>query len=155
MKVAKNRVVSINFTLTSDQGEHLDASVEGTPLIYLHGGAGIVPGLERELEGKDIGETFSVTIEPADGFGESSPELMQTVPMTLFPDPSQIKPGVQIQGSGADGGADKNFVVREVTDGFVVLDGNHPLAGLTLCFEGSVHEVRDATDEEIRQGSPL
>ena len=155
MKVTKNCVVSISFKLTNEQGEHLDASEEGAPLEYLHGAVGVVPGLEKELEGKGAGEHFSVTVTPAEGFGEPNPELIQTVPLTSFPEPEQLQPGMMLQDTGADSGQGTGFLIREVTDESVTLDGNHPLAGMTLCFEGVVHEVRTATEEEIRQGRPL
>jgi len=154
MKVAKNCVVSINFTLSSDQGERLDASEEGAPLVYLHGAAGIIPGLESELEGKDIGEGFSVTVSPADGFGESTPELIHKVPVDSFPDPDELQVGMQVQGTGADSGQVTNFTIREVHDDLVTLDANHPLAGMVLVFEGTVAGVREATDDEISQGHP-
>jgi len=154
MKITKNSVVNIDFKLTNDQGELLDASAEDAHLVYLHGVAGIIPGLEKGLEGKAAGDSFSVTVTPGEGFGESNPELVQQVPLSSFPDPDQLQPGVQIQGTGADSGQTTNFVVREVTDEFVMLDSNHPLAGMTLYFEGVVHEVRAATEEEIRQGHP-
>ncbi len=155
MKVANLRVVSINFKLTNSQGELLDESSEGTPLIYLHGAAGIVPGLERELEGKAIGDSYSVTVAPADGFGESDPALISTVALSSFPDPTQLQPGMQIQGTGEESGQVTHFVVREITDENVVLDANHVLAGMILHFEGVVADVREATDEELRQGHPL
>jgi FKBP-type peptidyl-prolyl cis-trans isomerase SlyD len=155
MKITNNCVVSINFKLLDEHGALLDASEEGTPLIYLHGAAGIVPGLERELEGKAVGESFGATLTPEDGFGESNPELIQAFPLSTFPDPSQLQTGAQVQGTGSATGEVTNFVVLEITEEHVLLDSNHPLAGKTLCFEGTVHEVREATDEEISQGNPL
>ena len=155
MRIAKNLVVSINFKLTDHQGAVLDASDEGTPLIYLHGAAGIVPGLEAELEGKAVGDTFSATVTPAEGFGAINPELIQKITLTSFPDASLLKPGMQIEGTGTESGQVTRFVIREVTDETVTLDSNHPLAGLTLCFEGDVAEIRQGTDEEINLGQPL
>ncbi|MBT77816.1 MAG: peptidylprolyl isomerase [Gammaproteobacteria bacterium] len=155
MHIAKNLVVSINFKLTDHQGTVLDASDEGTPLIYLHGAAGIVPGLEAELEGKAVGETFNVTVTPVEGFGEINPELIQKIPVTSFPDPSLLQPGMQVEGRTEESGQVTHFIIREITDEAVTLDSNHPLAGLTLCFEGDVAEIRQGTDEEINLGQPL
>lgn len=155
MKVAKNCVVSIDFKLINDQGDILDASAEGTPLIYLHGGIGIVPGLENELEGRAVGESFSVTVAPDEGFGESDPDLIHKVPLTEFPDPSQLQAGLQLQGTNEESGQVTSFIVREVTDEHVALDANHPLAGMTVRFEGVVQDIREATDEELSQGHPL
>ena len=117
--------------------------------------AGIIPGLENELEGKAAGDSFSATVTPADGFGEVNPELIQKIPLTSFPDPGQLQPGMQIEGTGTESGQVTRFVVREIDDEHVTLDSNHPLAGLTLCFEGVIEDVRQASDEEIRQGQPL
>lgn len=154
MNIAKNCVVSINFKMTDGTGEVLDASDQGSPLIYLHGAVGVIPGLEKELEGKSTGDSFSVTIPPDEGFGESIPELVQPVPLSSFPDLSQIHVGAQLEGTDTSGES-KTFVVREINDEHVMLDSNHPLAGMTLHIEGTVQEVREATDEEITQGHPL
>jgi len=155
MNITRNCVVSIDFRLTDDQGGFLDGSEEGTPLIYLHGAAGIVPGLEQELEGKAVGDSFSATVTPEEGFGEPDPSLVHTTPLSTFPDPGQLRIGMQIQGTGMDSGQVTNYVIREITDEIVTLDSNHPLAGMTLRFEGVVRDVRAATEEEIRQGHPL
>ncbi len=154
MKIAKNCVVAIDFKLSNDQGEVLDASGQDAPLVYLHGAAGIVPGLELALEGKAAGDSFSVTVTPEEGFGAVNPELIQTVPLDTFPDPGQLQPGMQIQGTGVDSGQVTNFVIREVTDEHVAVDSNHPLAGMTLRFEGVVRDVRAASEQEIEQGHP-
>ncbi len=154
MKITKNCVVAIDFKLVNDQGELLDASAEEAPLIYLHGADGIIPGLETGLEGKLIGDSFSVTVTPEDGFGESNPELIQKLPLASFPDPGQLQTGMQIQGTGEESGQVTNFVIREITDEHVAVDSNHPLAGMTLCFEGVVRDVREASAEEIEQGHP-
>lgn len=155
MRVGTNCVVSINFKLTNDQGELLDASEEGTPLVYLHGGAGIVPGLETELEGKEAGEHFSVAIPPEEGFGEHKPEMVQQIPLNAFPDVDQIKPGAGFQAKNNDTGQTIDLRITAVTDEHATADGNHPLAGVTLHFDGTVQDVREATEEEVSQGCPL
>jgi FKBP-type peptidyl-prolyl cis-trans isomerase SlyD len=155
MNISNNCVVSIDFKLTDDQGVLLDESDEGTPLIYLHGASGVVPGLEKALLGKAVGEAFSVTVLPEEGFGAARPELMQKFALTDFPDPSQLYPGMHLEGTGADSGQVTEFVVKEITAEHVVLDSNHHMAGMTLCFAGTIKDVREATDEEISQGHPL
>ena len=155
MKVAQNCVVSIDFKLTNEQGETLDASADDTPLIYLQGAVGVVPGLEKGLEGKIAGEPFKVTVTPADGFGEHKPELIQHIASSSFPDPGQLQPGTRIQGTGVDSGQVTDFVVTEITEDYITVDSNHPLAGMILCFEGVIQDVREATEEEISQGLPL
>jgi len=155
MRVEKNRVVSINFKLTNDQGELLDASEADHPLAYLHGAAGILPGLERELEGKAAGEPFSVTIAPDEGFGAHRPEMLQQIPLSSFPEDSEVEPGMGFEVQHEETGEMITFRITAVADGQVTADGNHPLAGMTLHFEGSVQEIREATEEEISQGCPL
>jgi len=154
MRVGKNSVVSINFKLSNEQGELLDASEEGTPLAYLHGGAGIIPGLEKALEGKAVGDSFSAVISPEDGFGEHRPEMVQKIPLDSFPDTDQVKPGAGFEAQNPDTGQVINFRITEVSDGEVTADGNHPLAGMTLRFDGTVLDIREATEEEILQGCP-
>ena len=84
MKIEKDRVVSIHYTLTNDEKEVLDSSEGQDPLTYLHGAGGLIPGLERELEGRAAGDDLSVSIEPADAYGEVDPQMVQKVPMSAF-----------------------------------------------------------------------
>lgn len=154
MEIADNCVVTIHYKLTNDQGELLDASAPDKPLAYLHGAAGIVPKLEEELTGKTPGDSFDVTISPMDGYGERRDELVQQVPREAFPESTEIQPGMVFAAKSADGATSQNFTVVEVNEATVTVDGNHPLAGVMLHFEGSIVEVRAATDAERDQGHP-
>ena len=80
MQIAKDKVVSIDYTLTNNAGEVLDSSKGAEPLVYLHGAENIIPGLEKELEGHKVGDNLQVSIAPADGYGEFNAELTQVVP---------------------------------------------------------------------------
>ncbi|GAB3368767.1 peptidylprolyl isomerase [Spongiibacter taiwanensis] len=151
MNIANNCVVAFHYTLTDDEGNELDSSKGKEPLAYLHGHSGIIPGLERELEGKVAGDAMKVTVQPADGYGELNPELVQAVPRAAFQGVDQIEVGMQFQAQGA-GGQVQMVVVKEVSDELVTVDANHPLAGQVLHFDVSIEGVREATEEEISHG---
>ena len=153
-EVADNCVVSINFTLKDDKGDVLDASPAGEPLVYLHGAQGIIPALEAGLVGKVVGESFSITIDPANGFGDRQEDLIVSVPRNNFPEGQELAVGMQFLAQDPESGDTRLLVITEVSEETVTVDTNHPLAGTTLCFEGSVHEVRAATQDEIDQGHP-
>jgi FKBP-type peptidyl-prolyl cis-trans isomerase SlyD len=153
MKIDDNCVVSLHYTLTNDQGEQLDSSAGHDPLEYLHGGAGIIPGLERELAGKEVGDKFVVVINPEDAYGESSPELINVVPRSQFPADQAVLLGMTFNAQDADGQTHMISVVSVEGDD-VTIDANHPLAGQILHFDVSVENLREATDDEIQQGHP-
>lgn len=152
MKVVKDSVVSLRYELTDAKaGELLEKTDH--PISYLHGGYdGIFPAVEEALHGKEVGETFSVTMEPDEAFGEYEHDLVRVEPRELFPKDVQI--GMQFEG-GAEGDDDEDYLlytVVEVTDKEVTVDGNHPLAGKTIRFEGAITGVRAATQEELEHG---
>ena len=150
MQIANNKVVSFDYTLTNDAGEVIDSSQGGEPLVYLHGAQNIIPGLESALEGKVVGETLQVAIEPADGYGEYNEELTQVVPSEMFQGVEKIEAGMQFQAETSEGVQ----VVRiaKVDGDNVTIDGNHPLAGERLNFDVSVKDVRDASEDELEHG---
>ena len=150
MLIGKDSVVSLQYTLTNDSGEVMDQSQEGEPLVYLHGAMGIIPGLENELTGKVAGADFKVTIKPEEGYGDHVPEMVQQVPRSSFPADVDIEVGMQFNAESENG--PMNVSVTAVSEETVTVDGNHPLAGLTLNFEGKIESVRDATAEELDHG---
>ena len=79
MKIANQCVVAIHYTLTDEQGQELDSSRDQEPLTYLHGVQGLIPGLEKELEGREAGDQFEATVQPEDAYGQMNPELVQDV----------------------------------------------------------------------------
>jgi len=150
MNVEKNKVVSIDYTLTDDQGVVLDSSDKHGPLAYLHGVGQLIPGLESALEGKSAGDTLTVTIPPKDAYGERDESLMFVIPKEHFRGIDDIEVGMQFE---TEGGSDAHVVtVVDVTDDKITVDGNHPLAGVTLNFDVTVVDVRDATAEELEHG---
>lgn len=153
MKIDNNCVVALHYTLTNEQGDQLDSSAGGDPLEYLHGGQGIIPGLERELAGKEVGDKFVVAVQPEDAYGDVNPELVGSVPLGQFPEGQEIRPGMQFQAQGPNGEA-QVITVKSVDADTVTIDANHPLAGVVLHFDVSVEDIRTATEDEIAHGHP-
>ena len=150
MQIAKNSVVAIDYNLTNDAGEVLDTSEGHEPLAYLHGVGGIIPGLERELEGKQVGDQLQVSVKPEDGYGERDDALEQEVPRDQFEGEDDLALGMQFQ---VDSEAGPTVVtVIEIDDDVVTIDGNHPMAGINLNFDVTVREVREATSDELSHG---
>ena len=150
MVVAADKVVLIHYTLKNDEGQVIDSSAGGQPLAYIHGHGNIIPGLERELEGKPSGEKLSVRIAPSDGYGERNPGLVQRVPKRSFGG-ADVKPGMQFQAKTSSG-EPRIATVTGVQGDMVMVEMNHPLAGENLHFEVEITEVRDASEEELAHG---
>lgn len=151
MTIDKDRVVSIHYKLTNDDGEVIDSSEGTEPLTYLHGAANIIPGLEKELTGKKVGDSLKVTVKPEDGYGEVNPELIQIVPAETFKGVDKLEPGMHFQADSPDGHA-MMIVVEAVNGDEITVNGNHPLAGQVLHFDVTVDSIREATPEEIDHG---
>nr|WP_299244659.1 peptidylprolyl isomerase [uncultured Halomonas sp.] len=150
MQIAQNSVVAFHYTLTNDAGEVLDSSEGREPLTYLHGSGNIIPGLEKELEGRQDGDKLQVTVTPEEGYGENQPALVQEVPRDSFQGVESIEPGMQFQAQTQ--GGPLMVTVTKVEGDTVTVDGNHPLAGQKLNFDVEISEVRDATQEEVEHG---
>ncbi|WP_110994813.1 FKBP-type peptidyl-prolyl cis-trans isomerase [Pseudomonas sichuanensis] len=151
MLIAANKAVSIDYTLTNDAGETIDSSAGGAPLVYLHGAGNIIPGLEKALEGKKVGDKLTVAIEPEDAYGEYSAELVSTLSSKMFEGVDQLEVGMQFHASAPDGQM-QIVTIRDIDGDDVTVDGNHPLAGQRLNFQVEVVDLRDASAEEIAHG---
>ena len=150
MQVQNDHVVSIDYTLKNDAGEVMDTSEQNGPLAYLHGHQNIIPGLEKALDDKSVGDSFTVSIEPAEAYGERDERMIQTVPREMFQGVDEIEPGMRFQAQ-TEGGVTV-VTIKEVNGDEITLDGNHELAGETLHFDVEVKEVRPASEEEIEHG---
>ena len=150
--IADGKVVTFHYTLTNDAGETLDSSSGGEPMPYLHGAMNIVPGLERQMEGKGVGDTFAATVPPDEGYGvrESEP---QPVPRSSFPANLDIQAGMQFMATDEEGNQIPVWIAR-ATEEEVWVDPNHPLADVTLHFAVQIVAIRDASQEEIDHGHP-
>ena len=150
MQIAQNSVAAFHYTLTDDKGQVIDSSQGREPLTYLHGSGQIVPGLEKQMEGRQAGDKFDAHVAPEEGYGVHHAELMQEVPKSAFQGVEDIQPGMQFQGRGPQG--EINVTVSRVEGDTVFIDGNHPLAGQTLHFAIEVTDVRAASEEELAHG---
>ena len=150
MKIENKRVVQIHYTLKDDQGEILDSSAGKSPLPYIHGVGALIPGLEKQLLGKQAGDKFIAVVAPADGYGEYDEEQVFEVPVSEFEGDDELQLGMQIQLDTESGPAIATIVNME--EDVITLDLNHPLAGTTLNFDVEVVEVRDATKQELDHG---
>jgi FKBP-type peptidyl-prolyl cis-trans isomerase SlyD len=150
MQIANQRVVTLNYTLTDDDGQVIDQSQSGD-FAYLHGASNIIPGLEQALSEKETGDKLTVRITPDEAYGERNEELTQVVPRDMFQDPDQIETGRQFQAQSPNGDM-LTITVTGVDGDNVTIDGNHPLAGKHLNFDVEVVGVREATPEELDHG---
>ena len=151
MTIAANKAVSIEYTLTNDDGDVIDSSAGGAPLVYLQGAGNIIPGLEKALDGKAVGEELTVTVEPEDAYGEYSAELVSTLSASMFEGVDTLEVGMQFHASAPDGQM-QIVTIRDLDGDDVTVDGNHPLAGQRLNFKVKVVAVRDASEEEVAHG---
>ena len=148
MKIIRNTVVTVQYTLSDAQNNLLEDGAES--IVYLHGGyENTLPAIEKALDGREAGYTTMIQVEPEDAFGDYDPSLVRVEELDKFPSPLEV--GMQFEGipEDSDEGDTLVFVVTDIADGRVVLDGNHPLAGIALRFALNVLEVRAATSEEI------
>ncbi|MFH1605503.1 MAG: peptidylprolyl isomerase [Pseudomonadota bacterium] len=149
MQIAQDTVVSLEVQLSDVHGNLIQRSAAA--VRYLHGGyEGIFPAVEAALQGKTAGESIEVRLEPEDAFGDYDAELVELAERSQFP--PQLEVGMQFE---RQGGPEDELLIYTVTDiagDQVVLDGNHPLAGMALSFACTVVAVRAASDEEIERG---
>jgi FKBP-type peptidyl-prolyl cis-trans isomerase SlyD len=150
MAITQDSVVTIHYTLRDDEGQVIDSSSSGEPLAYLHGHGNLVPGLERELTGKNTGDKLSVKVSPTDGYGEFDKALVQRVPRRALKGLKNINVGMRLHAQTPQG--PQAVTVTQIVGDMVTLDGNHPLADQTLHFDVQVVGVREATTEELEHG---
>jgi len=151
MKVGKDKVVLMHYTLKNDAGDVIDSSDGADPLPFLQGHGNIIPGLESALEGSKVGDKLDVSIEPEEGYGQRMKDAIQEIPSSALKGVDEVKVGMQLQSQDKDGNA---FLVNvtKIEDDKITVDGNHPLAGQTLHFSVSIESVRKAEAEELSHG---
>lgn len=145
-------VVSIDYVVTLDDGQEVDRSEPGAPLLYLHGRNQIISGLETAIGGMKLSESKAVVVLPDEAYGEFDPEDFATVPRTAFPEDFDIQEGEEVQVQEQESGQVRVAYIADIADDEVTLDFNHPLAGETLHFDVTVVGIRQATNEELSHG---
>jgi FKBP-type peptidyl-prolyl cis-trans isomerase SlyD len=149
MNIARNTVVTLSYRVTDSEGSLVDEGEH--PIVYLHGGYdGIFPRIEEALQGKGVGDVLELKLQPEDAFGDYDAELVMIEPRSLFPD--NIEVGMQFERATEEGDDGELYTITDIAEDKVVVDGNHPLAGMALVFSCTVSEVRTATAEEIGHG---
>jgi FKBP-type peptidyl-prolyl cis-trans isomerase SlyD len=152
MTIASQHVAQIHYTLRDAEGQILDSSEGRDPLAYIQGIGNLIPGLERELEGKTTGDKVKAVIAPADAYGEYDEQMVHLVPLSGFQsgDGEELQVGMQVQIDTGEGHA--VAMVTNIDGDDVTLDLNHPLAGAELHFDVEIVSVREATSEELAHG---
>ncbi len=147
--VGKNKVISITYSIVSEDGEILEQS--DIPVFYAHGGVNqMFPEVEAALEGHVVGDTIEVVLPPGKAFGEHDPSLTFTDDLDNVP-PEFRHVGAEVQMQN-DRGETRSFFVASIENGKLTVDGNHPFAGKTLTYSVTVKEIRDATEDEMKKG---
>ena len=151
MKVGKDKVVLMHYTLKNDAGDVIDSSDGADPLPFLQGHGNIIPGLESALEGSKVGDKLEVSIKPEEGYGVRMKDAIQEIPSSALKGVDEVKVGMQLQSQDQDGNAFLVNVIK-IEDEKITVDANHPLAGQTLHFSVSIESIRKAEDEELSHG---
>ncbi|MFT7300494.1 MAG: FKBP-type peptidyl-prolyl cis-trans isomerase SlyD [Porticoccus sp.] len=152
MKIKQDSVVRFHYRLRDESGEEEEQSHDGEPNIYMHGHRGITPGLEAALTGKEVGDVFSVTLSPEEGFGVREEGREQRVPIKHLME--KVKPEIRMVVSIQTDMGPRQAVILKVGKFNVDVDTNHPLAGKIVTFDIEIVEVREAAAEEIKHGHP-
>jgi len=155
MKINNNKIVTLGYTLQNDDGQILDQADQDNPFLYMHGTGGIIKGLERALDDKEVDDSFNLIVAPEDAYGERDDNLTEAVPKSMFegiPE-EELKAGSQFHAQTAQG--TQIISIASVEGDTVKIDANHPLAGETLHFDVTVLDIREATEEEVENGHPL
>ena len=155
MKITPNCVVGLSWTLKDTLGETLDELDE--PVEFLLGGDDLLAKIEQQLQGHEAGDKLAFQMEPDEAFGDYDENLVFLEQRVIFP--AELEEGMTFDGAALPAGAsqdtpkDKIYTVTEIYPEHVVLDGNHPLAGIALRLSLKVESVREATEAEVGQGS--
>ncbi|MCV2883256.1 peptidylprolyl isomerase [Aestuariibacter sp. AA17] len=149
MKITENSVVTLHFTVSTTDGTQIDSSRNGEPMVVLHGSHYLIKGLEDALDGREKGDTFELNVEPENAYGERHDALVQMVPKTMF-EGMDVEVGMTFRATTDEG--EQSVMIIDQTDDEIVVDGNHPLAGIPLHFDVEILDVRDATEDEIAHG---
>lgn len=148
--IQPNVHVTLDYELRDDEGEVIDASHEdgGEPIRYVHGYGMLVPGLEAALAGLTVGDERDIVVPAEAGYGERDESLVLRVEKKDLPEGGKVEVGDELVAESPDGD-EIAMIVVEIENDEVVVDANHPLAGMTLRYSVKIREVRQATQDEI------
>ncbi|MDK1289282.1 FKBP-type peptidyl-prolyl cis-trans isomerase [Pseudoalteromonas umbrosa] len=149
MKIAQNAVVKMHYAVLDDDQNTIDNTFDEEPLEFIIGTGFLIEGLENALIDKQAGDKISVTVQPEEGYGERNDNLTQAVPKSMF-EGIEVEVGMQFRATTDEG--EQAVIVIGVEDDEVIVDGNHPLSGLTLHFDVEILDVREATADELAHG---
>lgn len=148
--IGPNKVISMQYALTNGDGIVIrDAAAPA--IQYVHGSSALPRKLESELEGHGVGDIVRVRLLPDDAFGQRDVDLVHQVPVAEIPHGESLEIGGSLAASD-EAGNTVTFTIKDIRDGTLHLDANHPLAGQTLIFEVEIQSIRDASETEIRNG---
>ena len=150
MHVHSGKVVTIDFVLKNSAGDIIDSTDDGE-FVYLHGASNIIPGLEREMEGKSIGDVFTAKIAPEDGYGPRDDRLVQVVSRDTFEEGAEVILGMQFHAQ-SEKGDPMIITITDIQGDRITIDGNHSLAGEELFFDVKILDIREATEDEVSHG---
>lgn len=157
--ILQNSVVTVHYSLreSGKDGDLIEETYGEEPLVYLHGQGTMIPGFEKNLDGKKVGDTYDFTLTPEEAYGSIDQENIVEVPIQNFEDEEGqinrelLEIGAPINMSDEDGHQFQGFIA-EVKEDSVIVDFNHPMAGLHLHFTGEIVAIREASAEEISHG---
>jgi FKBP-type peptidyl-prolyl cis-trans isomerase SlyD len=152
LAVSDDLVVSLDYSLSLEEGAVIDTTDGDEPLEYLHGRGQIIPGLEKALYGMVVGDEKQVTVKPADGYGEVDTEDNVFLPLESFPPDVALEIGESIYVRDSESDEEYQAFIVEIGEEEVRLDFNHPLAGQTLYFDVKIEGLRSASSEEMAHG---
>lgn len=150
MKIEKDKVVLMHYTLTDSEGNVIGSTEGDVPMAYMQGKGNIIPGLEVEMEGKKAGDKFKVNLSAENAYGKHNPELLNVVDKSVFQGDEEITIGLKVNVQTSNG--DSIAVVSAFDDKTITLDLNHPLANKDLTFDVEIVEIREATETEKEHG---
>ncbi|WP_297795869.1 peptidylprolyl isomerase [uncultured Marinobacter sp.] len=149
----KPDVFTVHYVLKNKIGELVDTSEGSEPLHFLYGSQGVITGIQEAVKDRNVGDCLEVTVPPSMAYGDHNPELIRTVPRSMFEGVENLEIGMKFQTNTGDSA--QIVQVVGIDGNLVKVDANHPLAGFTLYFDLEIVGRREATEEEVTQGRPL
>jgi FKBP-type peptidyl-prolyl cis-trans isomerase SlyD len=155
MKIENNKMVSLIYELRENdsEGKVIEALDDTRPLRFIYGTGRLLPVFESNINMLKTGDLFRFTLEAEAAYGDKRDEMIINVPVSVFETDGKLnedicRVGNEVPMTDSDGNP-LTGIINEITDTYVRMDFNHPMAGLNLFFSGKIVDVREATDQEI------